>query len=126
MESNTFCNDLLSGINCPTGDIGRCLFGNNPAIIANEIVQLESRLLKLHISLILSKNKDPLIKNELLLMEADIQFSEVAFNSCPIDNKLKSNIMKYHYKYEFKKSIIQMILILQIKKRLLPIATACI
>jgi hypothetical protein len=49
-------------------------------------------------------------------MEADIQFSEVAFNSSPIDSNLKSNIMKYHFKSEFKKSIIQMILILQIKK----------
>ena len=65
-------------------------------------------------------------ENELLLMLNDIKFLEVAFDSYPMDRKLKSNIMEYHYKSEFKKSIIQMILILQIKKRLLPIATACI
>ena len=123
MESNTFCNYPHLGINCSTGDLGRCLFGNNPATIAKEIVQLEIRLLDLHIKLIREKNKDPVINNELLLMEADIQFSEVAFNYCPIDTKLISNIMKYHYLPEFKKSIIQMILILQIKKRLLQIAT---
>lgn len=126
MESNPLCNCPLLGINCSTSDLGRRLFGNNPATTANEIVQLECRLLKLHISLIREKNKVPWINNELLLMEADIQFSEVAFNSSPIDSNLKSNIMKYHFKSEFKKSIIQMILILQIKKRLLPIATACI
>ena len=126
MELNPLCNCPLLGINCSTSDLGRRLFGNNPSTTANEIVQLECRLLKLHISLIREKNKVPWINNELLLMEADIQFSEVAFNSSPIDNKLKSNIMKYHFKPDFKKSIIQMILILQIKKRLLPIATACI
>lgn len=126
MELNPLCNCPLLRINCSTSDLGRRLFGNNPSTTANEIVQLECRLLKLHISLIREKNKVPWINNELLLMEADIQFSEVAFNSSPIDSKLKSNIMKYHFKDDFKKSIIQMILILQIKKRLLPIATACI
>jgi hypothetical protein len=126
MESNPLCNDPLSGINCSTSDLGRRLFGNNLATIANEIVQLERRLLELHIQSILSNKKNKAFNNELLLMLNDIQFLEVAFDSYPMDSKLKSNIMKYHYKPEFKKSIIQMILILQIKKRLLPIATACI
>ena len=126
MESNPFCNDPLSGLSCRTGDLGRRLFGNNPATIANEIVQIECRLLELHIQSILSNKKKNAFENELLSMLNDIHFLEIAFDSYTIDRKLKSNIMKYHYKPEFKKSIIQMILILQIKKRLLPIATACI
>ena len=126
MESNPLCNDPLSGIICRTGDLGTRLFGNNPATTANELVQFECRLLVLHIQSILSNKKSNAFENELLSMLHDIESLEVAFDCYTMDRKLKSNIMKYHYKHEFKKSIIQMILILQIKKRLLPIATACI
>lgn len=122
MTSNTFCNDPLSGINCYTGDLGRRLFGNILAT-ANEMVQIECRLLKLGIFSILSNNEDRLIKNELLFMELDLEFSRVSFHLPSIDTNLKSNILKYPFMHEFKKSIIQMILILQIKKRLLQIAT---
>lgn len=122
MTSNTFCNDPLSGINCYTCDLGRRLFGNNTAT-ANEMVQIECRLLKLGIFSILSNNEDRLIKNELLFMELDLEFSRVSFHLPSIDTNLKSNILKYPFMHKFKKSIIQMILILQIKKRLLQIAT---
>jgi len=126
MELNPLCNDPLSGIYCKTGDLGSRLFGYNPATIANEMVQIECRLLELHIQLILSNKKNNAFENELLSMLNDIKFLEVAFDSYTMDKKLKSNIMKYHYTQDFKKSIIKMILILQIKKRLLPIAKACI
>ena len=126
MESNPLCNDPLSGISCRTGDLGRCLFGNNTSTIAKEMVQLECRLLELHIQSILSNKKNNAFKDVLLSMKHDIESLEVAFDCYTMDRKLKSNIMKYHYKHEFKKLIIQMILILQIKKRLLPIAEACI
>ena len=50
MEPNSFCNYPLLGINCSTGDLGGHLFGNNPTIIANEMVQSEIRLLNFHIT----------------------------------------------------------------------------
>ena len=79
MESNPICNDPLSGISCRTGDLGRCLFGNNTATIAKEMVQLECRLLELHIQSILSNKKKNAFENELLSMLNDIHFLEIAF-----------------------------------------------